>query len=113
MDSEEKNTSSTSDSEKTEPSNNSQQEFDDFIKYLKERDEKIEKYNQDKDQKFLAKLDTLISQTQPADSANAKTSNDFSMYADACIIFLILGVFPIYFMYRFIRSHLSLLNNFI
>ena len=113
MDSEEKTTSSTSDSEKTEPSNNSQQEFDDFIKYLKEHDEKVEKYNQEKDQKFLAKLDTLISQTQPADSANVKASNDFSMYADACIIFLILGVFPIYFMYRFIRSHLSLLNNFI
>lgn len=110
---EDKTTSSTSDSEKTESSNNSQQEFDDFIKYLKERDGKIEKYNQDKDQKFLAKLDTLISQTQPADSANVKASNDFSMYADACIIFLILGVFPIYFMYRFIRSHLSLLNNFI
>ena len=113
MATEEKTTSSTSESEKTDSSYNSQQEFDDFIKYLKEHDEKVEKYNQEKDQKFLAKLDTLISQTQPADSANVKASNDFSMYADACIIFLILGVFPIYFMYRFVRSHLSLLNNLI
>lgn len=57
--------------------------------------------------------ETLISNTtlNNEDIENSKTATVMGFTADAALIFVIIGVLPCYFVYRYFKSHFRLLNN--
>lgn len=104
-------TDSTIDSNSNTVKESSTQDLIDLINkdYAEFKSENNEHYKN-----IDTKLDTLISQTAvQSQEESTAVHNSISYYADLCIVFLVMGVLPIYFIYRLVRSQFSLIDYLI